>query len=474
MDNNHTTYKDHPIYQRLMASGPKRILSLDGGAIQGVLTLEYLEVIERMLIDRYDDDNFVLSDYFDLVGGTSTGAIIATFIALGKPVKEIKKYYSEQSGNHLVKRLSDHQDFNNLTLGSNKFKTGLAIFIKRVNSKSIFVFHNHPLDKNYELIKGNHLFDLLNSTASKATNLYPSEIKFTDIESVGFKDDNPSVFINPSLLLFLMTTHEDYGYKWRKSKDHLLIISIGSEYHISASMSLDYYNYHVSINKNKLAKSNIHLTDKRIKSLSKIENSENAKSLYKIGKAEAIIKVSTSHFPTTFDFGLGKSKSPPISQEEVRKIFTPIMADSGRIYKKFKKVFAKKADSIVEITTTTSDGIETQNTAKKGDFIVKNQTESQEQYVVHNDKFVKRYEVIRKMPDGVWTEYSPKGEVTGIQLTENLLNTLNLDKHFYIMASWGQAQYIGIGDFIVNPIDEDGFYRIGLKEFKETYTLKKS
>ena len=76
------------------------------------------------------------------------------------------------------------------------------------------------------------------------------------------------------------------------------------------------------------------------------------------------------------------------------------------------------------------------------------------------------------MPDGVWTEYSPLGQVTGIQLTEELLKTLNLKKHFNLIASWGQSQYVGIGDFIVKPINEDDFYRIGLQEFKETYALK--
>ena len=242
---------------------------------------------------------------------------------------------------------------------------------------------------------------------------------------------------------------------------------------ISESPLLDYCRYNVSLDSIKLAELDIHLTDKVIKSLHKMEKGQNAHTLYNIGKADAIKKVDSSHFPATFDFGLGKSKSPPISQEEVKNIFSPILNESGSVYKKYKGVFGKKAETEVEITSITSDGIETHNTAKKGDFIVKNQTESKEQYVVNNDKFEKRYKAIRKMPDGLWTEYSPTGQVRGVQLSENLIDTLNLDKHFFIMASWGQPQYVGIGDFIVNPINEVGFYRIGLKEFKETYALKK-
>jgi len=45
---------------------PKRILSLDGGGIRGILTLEYLEVIEGMLRQRTGRPDLCLADYFDL------------------------------------------------------------------------------------------------------------------------------------------------------------------------------------------------------------------------------------------------------------------------------------------------------------------------------------------------------------------------------------------------------------------------
>ncbi len=70
---------------------PKRILSLDGGGIRGVLTLEYLEVIEETLKKRYANENLLLCDYFDLIGGTSTGSIIAAGLACGMPVARLKQ-----------------------------------------------------------------------------------------------------------------------------------------------------------------------------------------------------------------------------------------------------------------------------------------------------------------------------------------------------------------------------------------------
>ena len=60
---------------------PYFILSLDGGGSLGVYTLGVLVEVERMLENP-------LHETFDLVYGTSTGAIIASMIALGDDVEE--------------------------------------------------------------------------------------------------------------------------------------------------------------------------------------------------------------------------------------------------------------------------------------------------------------------------------------------------------------------------------------------------
>ena len=58
------------------------------------MTLEVLREIERMLQQELGrDDSFVLADYFDYIAGTSTGAIIATFLSLGWRVADILKFY---------------------------------------------------------------------------------------------------------------------------------------------------------------------------------------------------------------------------------------------------------------------------------------------------------------------------------------------------------------------------------------------
>jgi patatin-like phospholipase/acyl hydrolase len=73
---------------------PHRMLALDGGGIRGVLTLEILAEIENQLreITRRGPD-FRLCDFFDYVGGTSTGAIIAAGIACGMSIPELLDFY---------------------------------------------------------------------------------------------------------------------------------------------------------------------------------------------------------------------------------------------------------------------------------------------------------------------------------------------------------------------------------------------
>lgn len=68
--------------------GRFRVLSLDGGGAKGFYTLGVLKEIEALLGGR-------LAERFDLIFGTSTGAIIAALLALGRSVDEIHEIYKQ-------------------------------------------------------------------------------------------------------------------------------------------------------------------------------------------------------------------------------------------------------------------------------------------------------------------------------------------------------------------------------------------
>src|SRR5690242_15895020 len=73
----------------------KRILSLDGGGIRGMFALQIAAKVERFFRDEHGRADLVLSDVYDLFAGTSTGAIIATCLAWGMPVREVEQLYLE-------------------------------------------------------------------------------------------------------------------------------------------------------------------------------------------------------------------------------------------------------------------------------------------------------------------------------------------------------------------------------------------
>src|SRR6266849_9732039 len=73
---------------------PKRILALDGGGLRGILTVGFLARTEALLRDRHGaGDGFRLCHSFDLIAGTSTGAIIAAALAAGMTVDEVIGHY---------------------------------------------------------------------------------------------------------------------------------------------------------------------------------------------------------------------------------------------------------------------------------------------------------------------------------------------------------------------------------------------
>lgn len=65
-----------------------RVLTLDGGGAKGFYTLGLLDEIEKNIKKR-------LCECFDLIFGTSTGAIIAALVARGEPVESIIALYKK-------------------------------------------------------------------------------------------------------------------------------------------------------------------------------------------------------------------------------------------------------------------------------------------------------------------------------------------------------------------------------------------
>jgi hypothetical protein len=76
---------------------PFRILSLDGGGIRGAFIAAFLADLEQKLGCR-------IAEYFDLLAGTSTGAIIAAALAIHEPAAKIEEFYRERGPKIFTRR----------------------------------------------------------------------------------------------------------------------------------------------------------------------------------------------------------------------------------------------------------------------------------------------------------------------------------------------------------------------------------
>jgi len=72
-----------------------KILSIDGGGIRGLIPAKVLADLEEELQRNEPDKK--LYEHFDLICGTSTGAILAIGIALGIPARELVRFYEENA-----------------------------------------------------------------------------------------------------------------------------------------------------------------------------------------------------------------------------------------------------------------------------------------------------------------------------------------------------------------------------------------
>jgi len=65
-----------------------KILSIDGGGIKGVFPASFLSTIEETIDKK-------ITDYFDLIVGTSTGGIIALGLGMGFSAQELLEFYQD-------------------------------------------------------------------------------------------------------------------------------------------------------------------------------------------------------------------------------------------------------------------------------------------------------------------------------------------------------------------------------------------
>lgn len=237
-----------PLTQRINAAGEKRLLALDGGGIRSLITLEMLDKIQTLLRVHYNKPDLVLADYFDFIGGASTGAIIATCLSLGHTVERIKSFFLESSlamfdRSEWIKRFRHKYEDERLahqlkslvgadtSLDSDLLQTLLLLVMRNATNDSPWPLTNNPSAK-YNTSRADSnlrlpLWQLIRaSTAAPA--FFPPEVVRIESRDFVFLDGGTTIYNNPAFLMFLTATCEPYRMNWETGEDRMLVVSIGT------------------------------------------------------------------------------------------------------------------------------------------------------------------------------------------------------------------------------------------------------
>ena len=237
----------------------KRLLALDGGGIRGLFSLKVLERIERELRNDLRKPDLVLADYFHYIGGTSTGAIIATCLAWGMSVEEVIKFYTDEASSMFKKSRWFHRhkakfqgeglrrvfqetfsedDGQPALLGTGKLRTFLLVVTRNASTGSPWPITNNPGAKYNQRDKPGcnlmlPLWQLVRASTAAPTYFPPEVVTIRgkrDEKGVrhAFEDGGVTPYNNPAFLLYLKATLPEYKMEWPQGVEELSLVSIGT------------------------------------------------------------------------------------------------------------------------------------------------------------------------------------------------------------------------------------------------------
>ncbi len=239
------------------AEGPikRKILALDGGGIRGVLTLEILAELERQLkVKLAKDDSFRLSDYFDYIGGTSTGAIIAAGLSIGMSVEKLLKFYESKgeamfdkafllkrvkyfyNDGPLMQELKATFGSGDIDLKGGLFKTLLLVVTMNRSTDSPWPISNNPNAKYNDSSRPDcnlriPLYQLVRASTAAPAYFRPETLQWdpkNPEKTFVFVDGGVTPYNNPAFLMYRMATQPAYGLNWPTGETNLMIVSVGT------------------------------------------------------------------------------------------------------------------------------------------------------------------------------------------------------------------------------------------------------
>jgi predicted acylesterase/phospholipase RssA len=225
-------------------------LSIDGGGLCGIIPAQALMEIEKQL-DALTGDPQPLCNRFDLIGGTSTGAILAVGLALGLKAADLRDFYLTD-GPKIFKKVFPIMELwhkypsgpieeclksvfkEETTLGSANLRTTVLLVAKNATLGNDWFFINNPKSRFFAGNSTIPLWHIVRASSAAPTYFPPHAFAVPDgagnTQTYEFIDGGVSSYNNPSLQVFLEATVPEYGIGWPMGVDNLLLMSLGTGY----------------------------------------------------------------------------------------------------------------------------------------------------------------------------------------------------------------------------------------------------
>jgi hypothetical protein len=197
--------------------------------------------------------DFRLCNFFDYIGGTSTGAIIAAGLAIGKSARFLSDFYQEvgpamfqkaiilQRLKHLYKSEPLTEKLKEVfgadtTLASDKLKSLLLVVTRNVTTDSPWPISSNPYAKYNSPDRADRntqipLWQLVRASTA-APVFFPPEVVQWDPNDPSkaflFEDGGLTPYNNPAFLIARMATHPAYKLNWPTGEKNLLVMSVGT------------------------------------------------------------------------------------------------------------------------------------------------------------------------------------------------------------------------------------------------------
>ncbi len=231
---------------------PRRMLALDGGGIRGVLTLEVLMRIEKLIQDNWGPQTR-LCDFFDYIAGTSTGAILAAGFARGMSVTAMRDFYAE-FGKAVFQKRSLFERWKSLyekdglqeklqevfgprtTLHPQDLQCLMLVVTRNHSTDSAWLLSTNPSAKynapdrpdcNLQV----PLWQIVRASTAAPIYFPPEAVSWDPRDTrktFRFVDGGTTAYNNPAFVMYRMATEPMYRLEWPRGEKNLLVVSIGT------------------------------------------------------------------------------------------------------------------------------------------------------------------------------------------------------------------------------------------------------